>query len=172
MSRVICCYRVSRAMSSYWQSHVCQLLHRTCSPQYLHFHLSSTRCYLHRLYITLLYIAVYPLVIMSMPISPPHTPSPISIDSPRHDATYYLPDKPPTLAHWLTSYVDPVWMGELSGFERRCTICEQTMCDCLRKAAIQPDDEVDAQKRQTEEEAQDTQQNTYRQHLRYQSQAQ
>jgi hypothetical protein len=74
--------------------------------------------------------------------------------------TYYIPDNLPTLAHWLVSLVDPVWMGELSGFERRCTICEQTMCDYSRRAAIQRDDEADAQKRQTEREAQDTQQDT------------
>jgi hypothetical protein len=51
-------------------------------------------------------------------------------------------------------------MGELSGFERRCTVCEQTMCDYSRRAAIQRDDEADAQKRQIEREAQDSQQDT------------
>jgi hypothetical protein len=87
-------------------------------------------------------IIVRPLLIISSETTFPPTPTSASINVSRHDATCYLPDNPPTLAHFLSARIEPVWPENLSGFHTRCIICEQSMCDYSRKAAIQEDDEA------------------------------
>jgi hypothetical protein len=105
---------------------------------------------------TPLAIVIRPVPIMSMPSSLSPTLSLILIDRPSRDAACYFPKNPPTLAHWLTSRIEPVWMETLAGFHKRCVICEQPMCDYSRKAAIKRDNDAEAQARQQGEKARDT----------------
>jgi hypothetical protein len=131
-------------MSSYWQSHVCRLPHRTYLRLGLQCCLSSTERLAYVCSNTLLPIVKRPLPNMSIQMNL-HLLLPVkSTGCQRHHATRYLLDNLPTLAHWLKSRIEPVWVGTLSGFHTRCTICEQPMCDYSRKAAILRDEEAEA----------------------------
>ena len=54
--------------------------------------------------------------------------------SARHDATEYIPDLPPSLAVWLMLRTKNVSKIGLAGFDKRCIVCEQFVCNFWTEA--------------------------------------